>query len=142
MPYTVSNVIALLILMASLYRPNVARWVIAVVFAYASVYNTWLGLTKPQEYQGFADLAWLETYRTFITGYFRVHAGVLLPLIGFGQSVIAVTMAIGRRVLWIGVLGTCIFLLAIAPLGVGSAFPFSLVVSAAAIIVWRKLRNE
>jgi hypothetical protein len=138
-PYIVSNVIGVAILSVAIWRPHVARWLIGAIFAYAAVYNTWLGLTKPEEYQGFAALAWLEVYRQFITGFFRENASVILLLIAFGQAVIAATLAIGKKALWIGALGTCVFLLAIAPLGVGSAFPFSLTVSAAAVIVWRRL---
>jgi len=141
-PYAVSNVVALLILAAAVWWPNVGRWAIALLFGYACVYNTWIGLSKPEEYQGFADLVWLDAYRTFITGYFKDNAGWIISAIAAGQGVIAVTIAAGKRALWVGVLGTCIFLLAIAPFGVGSAFPFSLTVSVAAIIVWRKLKNE
>ena len=122
------------------WRPNAARWCLVALFAYAACWNSYIGLTRPEEYQGFASLAVLDLYKSFIEGFFRENATVLLCLIALGQAVIAVTWAIGRKALWIGAWGTCVFLFAIAPLGIGSAFPFSLVVSAAAVVVYRRLK--
>lgn len=139
LPYTISNAIAVSLLWLAFRRPNVSRWCIALIFAYASVFNSYIGIVRPERYQGFAELAVLEVYREFIRGFFRGHATIMLLIIAAGQAVIALTMALGGRLLWIGVLGTCIFLTAIIPLWVGSAFPFSLIVSAAAILLQRKL---
>lgn len=139
-PYIVSNAVGLALLLLAFWRPNVARWCLVALFAYAAIWNSYIGLTRPEEYQGFAPLAAFELYKSFIEGFFRENATALLCLIAAGQAVIAVTWAIGRKALWIGVWGTCIFLLAIAPLGIGSAFPFSVTVSAAAVVAYRKLR--
>ena len=138
-PYFVSNGISLTLLAFAFWRPQVTRWGLAAIFAYAAIFNPYIGLTKPEQYQGFASLALLKSYRAFIEGFFRDHATILLCLIGLGQGIIAVSMAIAGRWLWIGVLGCCVFLTAIIPLGVGSAFPFSLIASAAAIVMFRKL---
>jgi hypothetical protein len=134
-PYTISNVIAVTILILAYTQPSVARWMIALTFGYAAIYNTWLGLTKPGEYQGFADLVLIDAYRDIITGPFAANAGTFLVLIAAGQAIIAVTTALGGRTLWIGALGATLFLVGIAPFGVGSAFPFSALVSLAAWVL-------
>lgn len=141
-PYIISNVIALILLVLAFIRPHGARWGIALIFGYAAIYNAYIGLLRPEEYQGFAELAVLDFYRDFIRGFFRDHATLLLLFIAVGQGVISLTLALGGRFLWIGVIGTCLFLTAIIPLWIGSAFPFSVIVSAAAIVALTRLSRS
>lgn len=131
--YAASNLVAVAILFAAVTRPQVARWAIVALFAYAAIYNTWLGLTRPEEYQGFAELVLIPWYRDFIQGPLREHGNAIIPAIGAGQALCTVLLALGGRFVWAGAIGVCIFLLAIVPLGVGSAVPFSFLVSLAAI---------
>jgi hypothetical protein len=56
-PYIVSNAVGLAILLLAFWRPNIARWSLAVLFAYAACWNSYIGLMRPEEYQGFATLA-------------------------------------------------------------------------------------
>jgi hypothetical protein len=82
------------------------------------------------------------TYRAFIQGWFREHTASLLLPIAAAQLVIALLLVrntVGAR--RIAVLGAVIFLLAIAPLGVGSAFPFSLSCGLAMVIMEWKLER-
>lgn len=134
-PYTISNAIAVTILVLAYTKSIVARWMIALTFGYAAIYNTWLGLTKPEEYQGFAELVLIDAYREIITGPFAANAGAFLVLIAIGQGIICITTALGGRTLWIGATGATLFLAGIAPFGVGSAFPFSVLVSLAAWVL-------
>lgn len=134
-PYLISNLIASAMLLAAVARPKIARWTIVLLFLYAGVYNIWLGYNRPLEYQGFAELAVIPWYREFILGPLRYYGGLIIPAIGVGQLMIAGGGALGKRWLALAMLGCCIFLLAIAPLGVGSACPFSFIVSLAAIVV-------
>lgn len=114
-------------------RPQVARWAIVALFAYAAIYNTWLGLTRPEEYQGFAELVLTPWYRDFIHGPLREHGSTIIPAIAAGQALSAILVALGGRCSWVGAIGVCVFLFAIVPLGVGSAVPISFLVSLAAI---------
>jgi len=131
-PYAISLAIASSILLLTITRHAAARWIVTLIFAYAAIYNTWLGLTKPEEYQGFAELALIPWYREFITGPLLASQGQFIVMIAIGQGIVALTTALGGRLLIIGVLGTTAFLAGIAPLGVGSAFPFSALVTLAA----------
>lgn len=134
-PYVISNAVAATILIVAVARPVVARWLIVALFLYAGTYNIWLGLSRPQEYQGFAESAIIPWYRDFIQGPLRDSGSWMIPAIGVGQLSVACGGALGRRWLKAAMIGGCVFLLAIAPLGVGSACPFSFVVSLAAIVV-------
>jgi hypothetical protein len=103
-------------------------------------YHMYLGITSPDSYLGNASLA-LPFYRDFINGWFSRYNHILIPLIACGQLLIAIGMLLkGWWVRW-ACIGTIIFLLSIAPLMVGSAFPFSITVSAAAFIILRKDNN-
>jgi hypothetical protein len=137
-PYAISNAIALSLLIVAFKWPNVSRWGIALTYLWAAPFNSWIALTNPEQYQGFAEFALVPWYREFIEGPFRENAASLLLLIALGQATIFLTMALGGKYLRVGVIGNCIFLSAIAPLGVGSAFPFSVLVSIASIVVLLK----
>lgn len=132
-PYAVSNVVAIATLVAATTRPQVARWSVAAMFAYAALYNAWLAFDRPEEYQGFASLAIIPWYSEFIAGPFKSIAMPLILAIAAGQALCAILLALGGRLTAFGAIGVTLFLMAIAPLGVGSAFPFSIAVSLAAL---------
>ncbi|NNM35437.1 MAG: hypothetical protein HKO53_20345 [Gemmatimonadetes bacterium] len=139
-PYAVSNTVALVLLATAFRRPTWVRWASIVIFLWAAWTNARLALTDPLEYQGFAELALLDSYRRFILGWFRDHTTALVLSIAAGQLTIAVLMALNAR--WglrLGVIGAVVFLSAIVPLGVGSALPFSLIYGAALVIMVRRI---
>ncbi len=139
-PYIASNVVALAVLALAFRRPGWVRLATIGLFGWASLVNSRIALWHPQEYQGFGDLAVLAIYRDFIHGWFREHTAVLLLPIAIGQLAIALLLIIDststRR---LAVAGATLFLLAIAPLGVGSAFPFSLIYIAALVVMERRI---
>lgn len=141
-PWTVSNGVALALLALAFRRPGWVRWASIAIFLWAAFHNARIALVEPLEYQGFADLAVLSLYRDFIRGWFRQHTALLLLPIAAGQLLIALGLLVDRRVTRrLAVAGAVGFLLAIAPLGVGSAFPFSLVYGAALVVMERGLER-
>ena len=136
-PYIISQIAAIAILITSLYNTRRARILLALLFGWASGTNIYLGFTKPGIYLDYANLA-LPFYRDFINGWFSHNTGVVIPLIACGQLLIAIGMLLkGWWVKW-ACIGTIFFLLSIAPLMVGAAFPFSLIASAAALVILKK----
>ncbi len=133
-PYAISLVIAVCLLVFAFGRPSIARWSVALIFVWAGCYNLWLGATDPTEYINFANLAIVPAYRDFINGYFSTICGPMIMAIGVGQLLCGIAMALGGRVARWGVVGVVTFLTLIAPLGQGSAFPFSILVSLAAVV--------
>ena len=139
-PYLASNAIALALLGVAFRKPTWVRWATIVIFAWAAWTNASLSLTNPLEYQGFGEWAVLGPYRRFISGWFRDHTAWLVLPIAAGQLGIAVLLLLNSR--WSRPLAAgsaIVFLLAIAPLGVGSAFPFSLTYGLALLIMARRL---
>jgi len=135
-PYLIAQLVGVAILILAIKRPGWARWFFAVLFFAAGVFNWYTSVTNPLSYLGFADHA-VPLYRTFILGWFSRHVQLVIPLVATGQLLIATGLVAGGCWLAAACLGIILFLMAIAPLGIGSAFPFSILVSVAAYLVFR-----
>jgi hypothetical protein len=131
-----SNIVALLMLLVSRRWRNAGRFLFFALFLWAAQTNLRIAIWTPTAYLEYARWA-LEPYRRFILGPFARHVGVMVGAIAFGQAAIAVLVALRGRLVTLGLAGAMVFLLAIAPLGRGSAFPFSLIVSFAALRLMR-----
>jgi hypothetical protein len=140
-PWTISQVVGLIILFLAWKKPVWTRYIFGCLFIAAGLFNWYTALSAPEAYLAYADTA-VGLYRDFITGWFRNNIGWFIPLIATGQMIMGSFMFIGRKWLAAGSLGIIIFLMAIAPLGVGSAFPFSITVSIAALLVFRHYKND
>ncbi|MEO8452734.1 MAG: hypothetical protein ABI647_23275, partial [Gemmatimonadota bacterium] len=106
------------------------------IFLWAAWTNSRIALTRPADYQTFGELTVLGVYPGFLHGWFRDQTVLLLLPIAAGELIIAVLLlSSGRAARRLAVLGAVVFLLAIAPLGVGSAFPFSLTYGLALVIM-------
>lgn len=137
-PYLGSQVVSVIVLYSTWKNTRLGRLQFALMFLYAGCYNMYIGFTSPDTYLGFAALA-TPLYRDFINGWFTYNNYILIPMIATGQLAIGVGMLLnGYWVQWASI-GVIIFLLSIAPLMVGSAFPFSITVSVAAFLI---LRND
>lgn len=134
-PYIISQVASVIILIVALKRTRWARGLFALLFFWASGTNLYIGITNPDIYLEYADLA-IPVYRDFINGWFSSYNHILIPLIALGQFIIAVGMLLKSIWVKLACIGSIIFLLSIAPLLVGSAFPFSITVSIAAFLIY------
>ena len=140
--YIISNVVAILLLWSAWKQPRIARLLFFLLFAWASWTNWSTALHNPQFYIEYADLSFLSVYKQFILGWFSNHITETVSFIATCQALIAISMLLKGWVLKTGAIGAIIFLFAIAPLGVGSAFPFSLIASAALYLILRNNANE
>ncbi|MVM33929.1 hypothetical protein GO755_28090 [Spirosoma sp. HMF4905] len=120
--YGVSNLAAVLLMIACYKRPVVARLGFAVLFGWASWFNVSTVLETPWVYTDFADYALLG-YRWFILGPFQKLVAPVVLAIALGQLMIAASMPLMGRFFKLGCLGGLLFSAAILPLGLGSAFP-------------------
>jgi hypothetical protein len=80
-------------------------------------------LHTPQFYIDYADLTFSDIYKQFILDWFSNHITVVVGFIATCQALIAVAMLLKGWIFKLGAIGAIIFLLAIVPFGVGSAFP-------------------
>lgn len=140
--YILSNVVALMILWAAWKQPRIARLMFFLLFSWASWTNWTTALRNPQFYLEYADLSFLDIYRQFIRGWFSKHVTEMVGFIATCQALIAASMLFKGWILKTGAIGAISFLLGIAPLGVGSAFPFSITVSCALYLILKTSPNE
>ena len=141
--YLISNAIALALLALSFRRPNWVRWLSVAIFGWAAFTNSRIAVTRPLDYQTFGDLTRSALYRDFIHGWFKEHTAALLLPIAAGQLVIALMLIANRRITRaLAVYGAVVFLMAIAPLGVGSAFPFSLIYAWGLMVMLKGLERD
>ena len=132
-----SNIVAAFILFVSWRWRNVGRFLFFALFLWAAQVNMRMAIWNPHAYLEYARWA-VAPYRAFILGPFARHIGVFVGGIAIGQLAIAILVTLRGRAVAFGFAGATIFLLAIAPLGRGSAFPFSLVTSVAAVRLLRQ----
>jgi hypothetical protein len=137
-PLVVSNLVALLLLLSAWKKPKFARLLFFLLFAGGSLVNTRTALLNPQVYQVFAETAWFGFYREFITGFFAAHTTPIILAIAAGQLGVGLGMLGSGWFFRLGCIGGMLFLLAIAPLGLGSAFPFSLIAGAGFWLLYRR----
>jgi len=136
-PYIISQVVGIGVLIAATLNIRLTRILFSVIFLYAACYNMYIGLIKPDTYLGFSELA-IPLYRDFINGWFSQNNHIVIPLIAIGQLLISIGMVLKGRWVVGACIGTIIFLLSISPLMVGSAFPFSIPVCIAVLLILRK----
>lgn len=129
-PYAVSNLIGLLLLWLNWKRPRAGLIVFGIVFLLAGIFNFYTASTTPEDYQQYASWAWIDFYVEFITGFFKHHAGTIVKIIALGQILIGAMLLTKKgRMKLPAVIGGIIFFVAIAPLGLGAAFPATLIMA-------------
>ncbi|GAB2515450.1 hypothetical protein [Spirosoma aerophilum] len=135
--YAVSNVGALLLMIACYKRPIVARFSFALLFGWASWFNATTVLSTPWVYTDFADYAVLDVYRWFILGPFEKVATPLILTIAAGQLFIAFTMPLTGWLFKAGCVTGILFSMGILPLGLGAAFPAMLCLAIGFYQLWQ-----
>jgi hypothetical protein len=129
-PYTVSNLIAFLLFWLCWKRPRTGMIVFGIIFILAGIFNFYTASTTPEVYWQYASWALLDLYVEFIQGFFRENARIIVKIIAFGQLLTGALLLVKKgRTRFSGVLGGIIFFIAIAPLGIGSAFPATLIMA-------------
>jgi hypothetical protein len=136
-----SNIVGLIFVLVAIKSTRLARFMFVLLFGYASWVNYTLSHENPDVYLDYADHA-IGVYTRFILGWFSHHITALVTIIAAGQLCIAVGMLLNRSFVTLACIGVIVFLVAIAPLGLYAAFPFSLTVSFAAFLIIKRDRKE
>lgn len=135
--YISSNIAALIMLVAAIKYPRVARLMFFLLFAWACWANWSTALSTPQFYLDYARSAFLAAYKSFITGWFSRHIIMAVGFIATCQALIAVSVLLKGTVYKTGITGGIIFLLAILPLGFYAAFPCTLIMAIAMYLLFK-----
>jgi hypothetical protein len=129
-------------LWASWKNLRLSRLLFFLLFLWASFTNATISNKRPEVYLEYADLALIGFYQDFILGWFRHNVQWVVQCVAASQAFIAVSMLLKGVVLKTGAIVAIIFLVSIAPLGVGSAFPTTLIMAAAMFLILKRNQHN
>lgn len=136
--YIITNVIAILTAVIAMLWPNVGRVFLSGIFIGAAAFNAFTASANPGLYLQFGELTTSGLYRSFILGPFSSHVQAYIFIIASCQVLIGAFFLYKGKLMKTAMLAGVVFLVAIAPLGIGSAFPSSLILATALVILLRK----
>ena len=131
-----SNLFAILLLLLSWKKKNIARLLYAILFVWAAVTNWKISHNDPSVYMDYGKFA-LAPYKDFIYGSFSDHITGFVSIIAIAQLLIGLCLLAKGLLVKLASIGGIIFLLCIAPLGLGAAFPFSLIAASGLYILFQ-----
>src|SRR5215204_2451151 len=129
--YIISNIVALVLLYGVSLWPRATRLAFLLLFGWASWTNLTTAINTPQVYEDYANTAFLDLYTDFIRGWFSDHIVEAVTVIALGQAIIAFSLILKGWAFKAGTIAGIVFLVAIGPLGTGSAFPCTLIMALA-----------
>jgi len=135
--YWTSNIGGAILAITGWKWMRIARYLFAALFGWACWFNLDTVGSTPEVYLDYALLTPVRMYSDFITGWFADHVVGVVTAVAIGQGLIAIGMLLGKMWARIAAIGAMAFLLAVAPLGLGSAFPASLLKAVGAFFVYR-----
>jgi len=121
--------VALVLVLTAYLWPRLGRVAYVALFAWAAWVNWHTATRAPKLYLDYGDLAVSGLYVEFIRGFFASHIMLIVGAIAACQALIAAGLLWGGDLARAALVGATIFLIAIAPLGVGSGFPASLIMA-------------
>jgi hypothetical protein len=139
-PFIVSNIVGAAFIFVCFKWPRVARYVWGVCFLAAGLFNIYSGWTSPQSYvEMYGKTALLSVYKDFIYGIFSDQTQIFVTLIASGQIAVGVLLFFKKIPFLVGIIGGIAFLVCISPLGVGSAFPATVLMAVSLFLLQRKM---
>jgi hypothetical protein len=139
-PFIVTNTLTLVMVFVCFKWPKTGKRAWGILFMLAAAFNAYTAGNNPQAYLGYGDHA-IGLYKNFINGIFASHTALFIYMIAFGQFLVGLFLLRGKKLLKLGILGGIIFFIAITPLGLGSAFPSTLLMALSLIILYKRLKK-
>ena len=138
LPYMLSNLLAIFFLLASWKTPKIARVLFFLLFCWAGFTNANEVLKYPGQYLNYAEFTFLPFYKNFIDGIFSSYTQEIVLFIAASQMAIGISMLLKGCIYKLGAIGGIIFFLAIAPLGIGAAFPATIIGAIGLFMIFNK----
>lgn len=138
--YIVTNLFAIASALLSMRWPTIARVLFGSMFICAAVANCYIATSNPAAYLSFGELTPSSLYRLIILGPFAEHVQLYVLIIAACQLFIGIFTCYRGPLMSAAMIGAIVFLIAIAPFGEGSAFPSTLIMAIAfLILLWKKI---
>lgn len=135
MPHLISILASIILLVAAWKQPILGRALFVLLFASAAVTNIYIASVAPESYLAFADLAVLDIYQWFIRGPFAHNIRGIVCTIALAQAFVVWGVFAGGELARSACITGILFLVAIAPLGAGSAFPSTLIMGLGLLVL-------
>jgi hypothetical protein len=139
--YIISNLFAIYLLYISWNKPDLARIIFSIIFLGACLTNWTIAINYPEDYLNFADMTVIRWYSDFITGWFSRHILLTVGCIATIQAMIGIAILLRGWLYKLAIAGGSLFLLAIIPLVVRSAFPGSIIMTIAMLKLFNRGHN-
>ncbi len=142
--WTVSNLVGLLLLVISFYRPNVSRKSWGILMVLASIVNTYMMRVDPTCYLEFGVLAIPPMQRFIYSQYYARPELIVLPIAAC-QFLIGIELFFdekSHRLRKIAISSLITFFFGLVFLGLGSGFPSSLLYAFTMANCWPKARSK
>jgi hypothetical protein len=134
--YILSNIAAILFFVATIYSNRLARILFAALFIGAGFVNWIVVHTNSKGYLDYSKYA-VGLYRDIIVGPFQNHITAIVSFIAICQLLIGAGLLYKGRILRTACVAGSIFLVAISPLGIASAFPSGLIWAVGLFVLYK-----
>lgn len=137
LPWFISNMLGFVLLWISIKAPRVSRKVWGFLMILASLANTHVAVMDQKNYHEYGVLS-IPPYQQFIYSKFFEYPALLVLPIAMCQNIIGFVLMLSEMPwrLKAAITGLIVFFFGIAPLGVGSAFPSSLIYATTMMLCW------
>ena len=139
-PIVITNTFAILLIFICYKWPKIGKVVWGIIFILAGIFNSYLVISDPEIYLNYS-LGAVGIYQKFINGIFSSYTSLIVSLIALGQILVGIFLLMKRKPFFLGILGGIIFLVAISLLGVGSAFPSTLLMSISLVLLYIRYKR-
>jgi len=133
--YMIANAISLIVLITAIFQPLIARLLLALIFIGAGFFNAFMAIREPELFMVYGAMTVSPVYEQFIYGAFRDNITVIVVSISICQLATGVFIAARGALMKLGLIAATLFLVAIAPLGAGAAFPSTLLLAVTGVIL-------
>ena len=140
-PFVITNTISVLLIIICYKWPKMGKVVWGIIFILAGIFNIYTGISNPQAYMDYGFQA-VDLYQKFIYGVFSSYISLIISLIALGQILVGIFLFMKRTLFLWGIIGGIIFLVAISPLGMGSAFPSTLLMSISLVLLYMRYKKS
>lgn len=135
LPYTITHVITFSLIFVCYKWPKIGKVTWGIIFILAGLFNIYTAMSNPQAYLIYGSHA-VGLYQKFIDGLFSSYTSLIVSLIASGQILVGIFLLMKRTFFLLGIVGGIIFLIAISPLGIGSAFPSTLLMAISLVLLY------
>lgn len=134
-PYIIANIVAVFIVVVASDWPTISRVLLGIIFIAASAVNLFFAIYNPNAYLEFSQTTPIGFYREIILGPFSQDTRLYIILIAVCQLLIGIFTTYQGILMRVAMLAGATFLFAIAPLGYGAAFPATMMLGVAFLIL-------